>query len=373
MGMEASRVIDRYLGKEDIDTFGAELEALRQRIRRDLGAQDLRYIRRVMRWQRRLERGGRIAIHVGVLNPLLWLAGVGALGASKILDNMEIGHNVMHGQYDWARDPALQGRRFAWQNMTPDNQWRHTHNTMHHRLTNILGQDRDVGYGFLRVTEAQPWRPWHLVQPLMALASFIAFEWGLSLHALELDQILEGRWRWHEHREKVPEVLRKWRQQIVPEYVVYPLLAGPFFLPVMLGNLGANVLRNMWAFTIIFCGHFPAGVMHFREEECRNETRGEWYVRQLLGSCNLDGGRWFHLMSGHLGFQIEHHLFPTIPAHRYPEMAPVVRALCAKYGLPYNTGPLHRQFGSVVKRLLTLALPPLPTLSAKPASIAMAP
>lgn len=359
MGMEACRIIYRYPCRKDLEAFAAELDALRRRIRHDLGAKDLRYIHRLMRVQKRLERGGRIAIHAGVLNPLLWLAGVGALGVSKILDNMEIGHNVMHGQYDWTNDPELAGRQFEWNNLCPGDQWRHSHNMIHHRFTNIIGIDRDVGYGFLRVTEAQPWRPWHLPQPLFALAGAFVFEWGVSLHDLELERILERRWDWRQHRAQLAGLFRKWRQLAFREYVFFPLLAGPFFLPVMAGNFAANVMRNLWAFTIIFCGHFPEGVAYFHDEDCRDDSRGEWYVRQVLGSCNLEGGRWFHLMTGHLSHQIEHHLFPGIPAHRYPEMAPAVRAICERYGLPYHTGPLRRQFGSVVKRLVKLALPPL--------------
>jgi NADPH-dependent stearoyl-CoA 9-desaturase len=88
-----------------------------------------------------------------------------------------------------------------------------------------------------------------------------------------------------------------------------------------------------------------------------NETRGRWYLRQMLGSANLTGSRLFHVLSGNLSHQIEHHLFPDIPAHRYAEIATEVRAICERYGLPYNTGPLHRQFGSVVKKIARLALP----------------
>ncbi|MCU0687598.1 MAG: fatty acid desaturase, partial [Polyangiaceae bacterium] len=56
--------------------------------------------------------------------------------------------------------------------------------------------------------------------------------------------------------------------------------------------------------------------------------------------------------------QIEHHLFPDIPSARYPEMAPQVREICARYGQAYNTGGLGRQFASVVRTLLVNALPP---------------
>ena len=108
---------------------------------------------------------------------------------------------------------------------------------------------------------------------------------------------------------------------------------------------------------IIFCGHFPEGVEEFSEEEAENETRGGWYLRQMLGSANLTGSRLFHILSGNLSHQIEHHLFPDIPAHRYAEIAVEVREICERYGLPYNAGPLGKQFGSVVKKIFRLAVP----------------
>lgn len=367
--MATPRIIARYLGKDDIAAFGAGLDALRQRLRQSLGEQDVAYMRRLIRRQRLLEYGGRAAIHAGVLLPPVWLAGVGALAVSKILDNMEIGHNVMHGQYDWSGAPDLRSRDFEWNLLCPEDQWRHSHNMGHHRFTNIVGQDRDVGYGLLRMSEAQPWGLRYLLQPFAALGLCLVFEWGIGLHDLELDKLVfERRWSWRERKPAVRGFLRKWRRTVAKDYLLFPALAGPFFLPVALGNLLANAGRNVWAFVIIFCGHFPAGVEVFTPAECRGESRGEWYVRQVLGSCNIEGGRWLHLMSGHLSHQIEHHLFPNLPAHRYPEIAPAVQALCRQYGIPYHTGSLRRQFGSVVRRLLRLWLPELPrTLAPVPA------
>ena len=60
----------------------------------------------MIRAQRGLEVAGRGLMFAGFFPPA-WLAGVTALSLSKILDNMEIGHNVMHGQYDWMNDPEL--------------------------------------------------------------------------------------------------------------------------------------------------------------------------------------------------------------------------------------------------------------------------
>ena len=336
--------------------FGAELDAIRARIRADLGASDLAYIRRLIRVQRIAEIGGRLFLFMG-FNPVAFALGVALLSLSKILDNMEIGHNIMHGQFDWTNDPQLRGRTFEWDSACPGDQWRHSHNFIHHTYTNIIGKDRDVGYGILRMTEEQPWKVKHLFQPVRAFIMMLIFEWGVAMHDLEMDRVRTGERSWDEVRPQFRQSMRKMGRQALKDYVIFPLLAFPIFTTVLLGNLAANVVRNIWAFIIIFCGHFTDQVAMFSEEETRNETKGEWYVRQLLGSCNIQGSKWFHILSGNLSHQIEHHLFPDIPANRYAEIAVEVRALCAKYNLPYNTGSLTRQFSTVIMRILRMSLP----------------
>ena len=119
----------------------------------------------------------------------------------------------------------------------------------------------------------------------------------------------------------------------------------------------ANIVRNVWAHSIIFCGHFPDQTYTFTQEETADESRGAWYVRQLLGAANIDGGPMFHVISGNLGYQVEHHLYPDMPSTRYGEIAPKVREICERYELPYNTGPFHQQLGMVQRTILRLALP----------------
>ncbi len=341
---------------EQIEALGQELDALRNRVRAELGERDAQYIRRVIAAQRGLEVGGRALLFAGFLPPA-WIAGTTALSLSKILDNMEIGHNVMHGQYDWMKDPALDSQRFEWDTACPGDQWRHSHNYMHHTHTNVLGKDRDIGYGVLRMSEDQEWRPRDLANPLYAFLLMVLFQWGVAVHDLEVERIEAGEISLADKRDIFQAIWQKGRRQVLKDYVLFPLLAGPFAPFVFTGNLTANLTRNVWSFMIIFCGHFPEGVEEFSEEEVEDETRGGWYLRQMLGSANLTGGRLFHILSGNLSHQIEHHLFPDIPAHRYGEIAVEVRDICARYGLPYNTGPLHSQFGSVVKKICRLALP----------------
>ncbi|GAB0106575.1 acyl-CoA desaturase [Nocardia sp. JMUB6875] len=345
------------LSVEQVEEIGRELDALRARITADLGDRDRDYIYSVIKAQRGFEIAGRGLLYLGFLPPF-WLAGVAALSISKILDNMEIGHNVMHGQWDWMREPTLNSRVFEWDTVCPGDQWRHSHNYMHHTYTNILDMDRDIGYGILRVDEAQSWNVLRLGNPLYAFILMLAFEWGVMGHDLEVENILKGKKSWSEIKTLLKGQWRKASRQVLKDYVVFPALTGPLFLSTLTANFSANIVRNLWTFSIIFCGHFPTGVQTFTEEECAEETQGEWYVRQMLGSANIDGGKLFHIMSGNLSHQIEHHLFPDLPANRYPEIAPVVKALCEKHGLPYNMGGFSRQIGSVWAKLFKLALPP---------------
>ncbi|HLU41118.1 MAG TPA: fatty acid desaturase, partial [Microthrixaceae bacterium] len=162
-------------------------------------------------------------------------------------------------------------------------------------------------------------------------------------------------------RDKLRETFAKVRSQVVKDYVLFPALLTPLGLPSVLaaasGAAVANVVRNLWSFAVIFCGHFPDGVRIFTEEEVEGESRGGWYRRQILGSANFDGGPLMHLMSGNLDHQIEHHLFPDLPSNRYAQIAPKVREICERHGLHYNTASFPRQFGTVVRKVLRLSLP----------------
>ncbi|MBL1078668.1 acyl-CoA desaturase [Nocardia sp. 2] len=345
------------LSVEQVEEIGRELDALRARITADLGDRDREYIYSVIKAQRGFEIAGRGLLYLGFLPPF-WLAGVAALSVSKILDNMEIGHNVMHGQWDWMREPGLNSRAFEWDNVCPGDQWKHSHNYMHHTYTNIHDMDRDIGYGVLRIDEGQKWNPYYLGNPVYATLLMLLFEWGVMLHDLEVDNIIQGKRKWSEVKALLKGQIRKSGRQVLKDYVVFPALTGPLFLSTLAANFTANVVRNIWAYSIIFCGHFPTGVQTFTKDETAEETQGEWYVRQMLGSANITGGKLFHVMSGNLSHQIEHHLFPDLPANRYPEIAPEVKALCEKHGLPYNTGRFSKQIASVWAKLFKLALPP---------------
>lgn len=348
------------LSDADLEAFGRELDAVRDRILADRGQEDVDYMRRIIKIQRGLAASGRASLFLGFLPPF-WLYGAGALGIAKILDNMEIGHNVMHGQFDWTRDPALSSSEFDWDTVCPGDQWKHSHNYLHHTYTNVVGLDRDIGYGILRMSEDKPWRWYDVFNPAKATALMLLFDHGVMLHDVETENLLSGKKSWATQWPILRDGLKKSAKLDGKDYVLWPLLTGPLFLGTLAANATANLMRNVWAFSIIFCGHFPEGTHEFSMEECADETgpvgRGHWYFRQLLGSANIRGNKLFHVMSGNLSHQIEHHLFPDLPANRYQEIAPEVEEICARYGLPYNSRRFSAQLGSTWKKIWKLALP----------------
>jgi linoleoyl-CoA desaturase len=347
-----------HLTREDIEQIGQELDAIRQEVIDSRGADDAAYIRKVIKTQRSIELGSRTVLLFSVFPPA-WLLGTAGLSVAKILENMEIGHNILHGQWDWMRDPKIHSTTWEWDSATPAEQWKHSHNELHHTYTNVIGKDNDLGYGIMRVDEDQRWVPMYLAQPLWNFINACFFEYGIAAYDLELGKNLATKKRRSspEFRARGKQVLRKIRGQVTKDYVAHPLLSGPSFLSTMAANATANLVRNLWTHSVIMCGHFPEGVETFERRSIEGETRGEWYLRQMLGSANITGGKAMHLMTGNLSYQIEHHLFPDLPSNRYQEIAPQVQALFADYGLTYTSGPLPVQVASAWSKVIRLSLP----------------
>ena len=343
-----------------------DIETARHRARRDPPGRD------------RLPRRGRRGVHpqghqdpaqpragqprraaVRVFPPA-WLVGTAGLSVAKILDNMEIGHNILHGQWDWMRDPKIHSTTWEWDNASPAEQWKHSHNELHHTYTNVVGKDNDLGYGIMRVDEDQRGHPFYLVQPVWNFINAMFFEYGIAAYDLELGAVVKKK------QTKEPEFKRRAKQVVEQDPQPghqglrrAPGAVGPdrSFLPTLAANFTANVVRNLWANSVIMCGHFPEGVETFEKRSIEGETHGEWYVRQMLGSANISGSQAMHLMTGNLSHQIEHHLFPDLPSNRYAEIAPQVQALFEKYGLSYCARPLPQQVYSAWHKVVRLSLP----------------
>jgi len=395
------------LSEEQIEELGREFDAMHDEVYADLGDRDRRYITSMIEMHRRLAVLGR-AVLIGARFRPAWLAGTSALSAAKILENMEIGHNVLHGQWDWMNDPQIHSSTWDWDTASTAEAWKHSHNYIHHTYTNILGKDKDLGYEIMRIDPHQSWHPVYLLQPFYNVLLMFLFEWGVAVHDLDFEAIREGEKSKEQLRRELKGIAGKARTQIVKDYIAWPLvsaaataavefglgLAGPergrgerirrrvrrgrgadrrrrleaaakraldggwkSFRSTARANAAANVVRNVWSYAIIFCGHFPDQTYTFTPEEVDDEVRGAWYVRQLVGAANIEGGGFFHVASGNLGYQVEHHLFPDMPSTRYAEIAPRVKEICERYDLPYNSGPFLQQLGMVQRTILRLAYP----------------
>jgi linoleoyl-CoA desaturase len=379
-----------HLSAGQLEELAREFDAIRDRVHAELGERDRRYIESMIAMQRRLAVIARVLL-LGARYRPAQIAGTAALSMAKILENMEIGHNVLHGQWDWMNDPQINSSTWDWDTASTAEAWKHSHNYVHHTFTNILGKDKDLGYEIMRIDPRQKWHPVYLFQPFYNLVLAAFFEWGVAFHDLDFEAIRTGKKSKAQVRRELAGIREKAKNQVVKDYIAWPLLSGLAMAAVdaalearrgggrrgglagvlrkafsggrdsyrsaAAANASANVVRNVWAYAIIFCGHFPDQTYTFSPEEAEGESRGSWYVRQLAGAANIEGSPLFHVASGNLGYQVEHHLFPDLPSTRYAEIAPQVKQICERYRLPYNSGPFGQQLGMVQRTILRLAFP----------------
>jgi NADPH-dependent stearoyl-CoA 9-desaturase len=349
-----------HLTDTDIESLAVELDAIRQDVEDSLGERDARYIRRTIAAQRALEVAGRVML-AGSSKRWAWWAGTATLGVAKIVENMEIGHNVMHGQWNWMNDPEIHSTKWEWDMNAVSKHWISAHNVKHHKYTNILDMDDDVGYYILRVTRDQPWEPYNLGNLLFNTLLALGFEWGIGLQTVDLEKLLKRGPERDVTLEQTREFSAKVGRQVFKDYVAFPALTslspGATYKSTLKANAVANVIRNVWANAVIFCGHFPDGAEKFTKTDMVGETKGQWYLRQMLGSANFEAGPVLRFMSGNLCHQIEHHLFPDLPSNRLHEVSVRVRALCDKYDLPYTTASFAMQYARTWRTIAKLSLP----------------
>ncbi|MGA7050307.1 MAG: acyl-CoA desaturase, partial [Mycobacterium sp.] len=343
-----------HLSEADLEAFAGELDAIRRDIEASRGEKDSAYIRRAIVFQRFLDVAARLVI-AGTRSRVGWALGTGALAVAKSIENMELGHNIGHGQWDWMNDPEIHSSTWEWDMAGVSSQWRFSHNYRHHMFTNVVGVDDDLGFGVLRVTRDQKWQRGHLFSPLRNIALAIMFEWGIAAHGLHSEH--ERATTAAKKSAVTRALIHKIARQAGKDYVFFPALSLRRWRRTLKANVVANLLRNVWANVVIACGHFADGAEKFEPAALEGETKPEWYLRQMLGSANFDAGPVLAFLSGNLCYQIEHHLFPDLPSNRYAEIAQRVRALCATYDLPYTTGPLVRQYLLTFRTISKLSLP----------------
>lgn len=355
---------DELTEEERYRRFGEALDDVKQRAMARVGTEDVKYVRRLNRFSRGMEVAGRLLIHLSP-DPFTFVLGVGALWIHKQLQSTEIGHTALHGAYD--RLPgaeAFASKKFRWDTPIDEESWRLAHNVRHHGNTNVAGRDPDVDFGPVRLTPQTPHRFWHRWQLPFALAVvFPLFALTINTHVTGLSEVLSPADRpLHflpdrsaaSRRAAWKKALRKYVPYYLYNFALFPLLAGPFFWKVLLGNVIAEVLRDLYSAATIFCGHVGHDVKSY-PQGTRAHGRGQWYAMQVESTNDYEVSRPISVLCGGLDRQIEHHLFPTLPPERLREIAPEVRAICERYGVTYKTDTWGRTLRKALAHISDLA------------------
>src|ERR1700759_408512 len=238
-----------HLTDADIDNLAVELDAIRLDIEDSLGAPDARYIRHTIAAQRALDVAGRLALAASSKRSAWW-AGTLTLALAKIIENMEIGHNVMHGQWDWMNDPEIHSSTWEWDMNAASKHWIASHNAEHHKYTNILGMDDDVGYYVLRVTRDQPLQLFNIGNLLMNAVLAVGFEWGIGTQSIDFEKLAKPG----PERDFTLRQMREWSRkvagQVTKDYVALPALTAlspaASYKSTLKANVVANIIRNIW-------------------------------------------------------------------------------------------------------------------------------
>jgi linoleoyl-CoA desaturase len=350
---------------ERLQRFAEAIDAIRDRIEAKVGAEDVAYIHRVNAFSRTMEVVGRVLIHFS-FEPFTFAAGVGALWLHQQLEATEIGHSALHGTYDKLEGAeSFHSAKFSWDVPIDEESWKYGHNVRHHQYANIAGRDPDIHFGPARLTAHTPYHPYQRFQhPFMVGVLAPNFGFFMNLHFTGLHDAYFGNMRggydflpdrsFKSVRQALWRALRKYVPYYTKSYVLFPLLAGPMFWKVMLGNWLADTIRDCYSAATIYCGHIGADVAAF-EEGTRAHGRGEWYAMQVEASQNFEVPLPVSILCGALNRQIEHHLFPRLPPNRLREIAPEVRAACEAHGVAYHTDTWGRTLAKALDYVRTLS------------------
>jgi fatty acid desaturase len=280
----------------------------------------------------------------------------------------QVGHPIVHRAYNkiegvpknyTSKNFAQGWRRFLdWPDWMTMAGWQHEHNVLHHYSLGEIDDPNNAQHNmeWLRQSSLPMWSRYVIVALFSGIWKIIYYtprtHKELVLNAArqkgESAPVVTrlGAWSWFTSQGRA-----LWLQSILPytafRFVLLPLLFFPLgsyaALNVLINSLMAEIFTNMHSFLVMMPNHAGDDVMMFDEKA---HSKGEFYLRQILGSVNYPTGSNFNdFFYGWLNYQIEHHLWPDLPLSQYQKLQPQVMALCKKYNIPY----LQQ---SVFKRLL---------------------
>lgn len=337
-----------FLDALDLEAFARDLDELRDRAKRSLGPRDAEHLAKMERW-------GRICSTLGYATA--WVApnplSAALLSTGRLARWAMIGHHVTHRGYDRVPEaPATRHSKvFAkgwrrlvdWFDWIEPEAWNTEHNLLHHyRLGEEADPDlveRNVEY--LRRAKLPRWTK-------MAIVGVLAGSWKFAYYAPNARYEHENAKARRKGEPPVYEDVRAtfrdpalWLGSYLPfglgTFVVVPSLFAPLgpwaVASVAANSLFAELLTNLHGFLVIVPNHAGDDLYCF---EGATRGRGDYYLRQVLGSTNFRTGSDLNdFLHGYLNYQIEHHLYPDLPMRALQKLQPEVKRVCEKHGVPY--------------------------------------
>ena len=358
------------LARFDRHGFARELDALHARLRAGIGQADVLHLRNMKRWSLACTALGLVTSALAV-NPLSALL----LALGNVTRWAIVAHHVSHGALDGVPGlgPGENSRTFArgwrrwvdWLDFIHPEAWHHEHDVIHHAYTGAPG-DPDL-------TELNVFilRDYVRPRPLQWLViAFFACTWKLTYFGPNTWHFLKDARRRKAGAALRPEsrvaflltLLPLWREGLsfwarcALPYLAFRFVALPaLFLPfgadaaanACLTLLAAELLANAWSFFIIVPNHSGDDLYRF---EGKARDKAEYSLRQVVGTTNFTcGGEVRDFLHGFLNYHVEHHLWPRLPPLKLQQAHPEVKALCAKYGIPWVQESVHRRAARVIR------------------------
>lgn len=361
------------LSPQQKKSFAAEISALYRSAKAEVGQSDLDHIARVDRFSKALEREARELINHGK-GFSSWKSGIVMLISHYTIEFSELGHNILHGQYDHLENAGkFHSGRWHWNNTMDEQDWALMHNTVHHPFTNIKEKDHDLGYFVFRVNPAQKWRwysPFQVIALLWVL--FNDAHYYAMYTSMSADVARNGRVT----RKGIAAPLGRIWREIKYSYITMPLKHGWRAFRIGSANFISRAMANAYLGLILSTSHMTEASEVF--EEVDHESEADYYIRQSAATMNFYGDKPFpekylkqmntlkeqgldtefsDIFYGAINYHLEHHLYPDLPPNRIRALAPEVKSICEKYGVPYRIKSFSEAWPNVFRTILRHSLP----------------
>ena len=261
-----------------------------------------------------------------------FLKGTFLLGRSRFAQFC-LGHEVLHGSYANHPDPTFSGRQGWYMPLfILDKHWRYGHNRFHHQTPGVFGLDPEATPVNHRVSNdfyAEKGDRATVLFNSVALIGFTLFAIGI-VEAKKYSETHEDAWE---------ELLESNKALAKKEFVSIPLEAGLKAPRVLAGNLLSFFVAELISGALGRSTHVRNDSVSLHIDEYDPANRAHFYINSLLNAGNVDypGDR---IYIGGFDKHIEHHLFPFLSSRKLDEASGRIRALCARYDLPYNEGSM---------------------------------